>query len=167
VYELQQVPRGGHQAESKEDQGVPGSLDGPLVKGAIITAACPAATLGAMFSSKFQVGQNTVPAEIPPSNISGIATMAFWIFVTEQMGETRARAIRGAGAAGFAWRDGYLASFSPTFIAACYGSCFEVEMLLYRRMRRADRLDRILPLYGLAEHSRRSTSPRGIRIRPH
>ena len=43
----------------------------------------------------------------------------------------------------------------------------DVGMSRYRRMRRAGRLDWILPLYGFAEHSRRSTSARGIMIRPH
>jgi malonate transporter len=61
-------------------------LDAPLAKGAIIAAACPAATIGAMFSAKFQVGQNTIPAEILASNVFGIASMAFWIFVAEHMG---------------------------------------------------------------------------------
>ena len=72
-----------------------------------------------------------------------------------------------AGASVFARRDGYLASFSPTLINARYGSCLQVGMSRYRRMRRAGRLDWILPLYGFAEHSRRSTSARGIMIRPH
>lgn len=60
-------------------------LDGLLTKGAIIAAACPAATIGAMFSAKFQIGQKTVPAEILASNIVGIASMAFWIFIVEEM----------------------------------------------------------------------------------
>jgi hypothetical protein len=64
-------------------------------------------------------------------------------------------------------RDGYLAIFSATLISACYGGCLDVGMSRYRRMRRAGRLDWILPLYGFAEHSRRSTSARGIMIRPH
>jgi hypothetical protein len=58
-------------------------------------------------------------------------------------------------------RDGYLVIFSATLINARYEGC------LYRRMKRAGRLDGILPLYGFAEHSRRSTSARGIMIRPH
>jgi hypothetical protein len=69
-----------------------------------------------------------------------------------------------AVAPGFAPRDGYPASFSPTLMTARYGSCLQVGMSRYQRMRRAGR---ILPLYGFAEHSRRSTSPRGIMIRPH
>ena len=44
-----------------------------------------AATLGAMFSAKFQVAQKTAPAEILASNVLGIGTMAFWIFVAEKM----------------------------------------------------------------------------------
>ena len=60
-------------------------LSGPLAQGAIIAAACPAATLGAMFSAKFQVAQKTAPAEILASNVLGIGTMAFWIFVAEKM----------------------------------------------------------------------------------
>jgi hypothetical protein len=67
----------------------------------------------------------------------------------------------------FAPRDGYLASFSPTLINARYGGCLEVRMSRYRRVRRAGRLDWILPLCGFAEHSRRSTSARGIMIPPH
>ena len=61
------------------------NLSGPLAQGAIIAAACPAATLGAMFSAKFQVAQKTAPAEILASNVLGIGTMAFWIFVAEKV----------------------------------------------------------------------------------
>ena len=60
-------------------------LSGPLAQGAIIAAACPAATLGAMFSAKFQVAQKTAPAEILVSNLFAIGTMAFWIFVAEKL----------------------------------------------------------------------------------
>lgn len=60
-------------------------LPGPLAQGAIIAAACPAATLGAMFSAKFQVAQKTVPAEILMSNVVGIGTMALWIYVPEKL----------------------------------------------------------------------------------
>ncbi len=57
----------------------------PLAKGAILAAACPAATIGAMFSAKFQVGCKTIPAEILASNVVGLASMALWIFVAEQL----------------------------------------------------------------------------------
>lgn len=60
-------------------------LSGPLAQGAIIAAACPAATLGAMFSAKFQVAQKTAPAEILVSNLFAIGSMAFWIFVAEKL----------------------------------------------------------------------------------
>ncbi len=60
-------------------------LEGPLAKGAIITAACPAATFGAMLSAKFQIGQNSVPPQILASNIFGIFSMGFWIFLAEKM----------------------------------------------------------------------------------
>ena len=61
------------------------NLSGPLAQGAIIAAACPAATMGAMFSAKFQVAQKTAPAEILVSNLLAIGTMAFWIFVAEKL----------------------------------------------------------------------------------
>ena len=59
--------------------------DSLVFAGAIIAAACPAATLGAMFSAKFQVAQKTAPAEILVSNLFAIGTMAFWIFVAEKL----------------------------------------------------------------------------------
>jgi malonate transporter len=60
-------------------------LSGPLTKGAIITAACPAATFGAMLSSKSQVGQTTIPPQILASNIFGVFSMALWIFIAAQI----------------------------------------------------------------------------------
>jgi malonate transporter and related proteins len=60
-------------------------LDGPLAKGAIIVAACPAATFGAMLSAKARVGQTTIPPQILVSNIVGIFSMGFWIFVAGQL----------------------------------------------------------------------------------
>ena len=60
-------------------------LTTPLAKGAILAAACPAATIGAMLSAKFQVGCKTIPAEILASNVVGLASMALWIFVAEQL----------------------------------------------------------------------------------
>jgi malonate transporter len=60
-------------------------LEGALAKGAIIAMACPSATIGAMFSSKFQVGQKTIPAQILASNIVGVFSMGFWIYIVEQM----------------------------------------------------------------------------------
>jgi malonate transporter len=60
-------------------------LEGALAKGAIITAACPAATFGAMLSAKFRTSQNSVAPQILASNIFGIFSMGFWIFVAEKM----------------------------------------------------------------------------------
>jgi malonate transporter len=60
-------------------------LDGPLAKGAIITAACPAATFGAMLSAKSRIGQTTIPPQILASNIFGIFSMGFWIFIAERI----------------------------------------------------------------------------------
>lgn len=62
-------------------------LDPLLTKGAIITTACPSATFGAMLSAKMQIGRNTIPPEILVSNVMGIFTIAFWIFVAESMGQ--------------------------------------------------------------------------------
>lgn len=61
-------------------------LQPPLAIGAIIAMACPCATLGGMLSAKLQIGQNTIPAQILASNIFGVASMAFWIFIAEKIG---------------------------------------------------------------------------------
>lgn len=60
-------------------------LDPLLTKGVVITAACPAATFGAMLSAKTQVGRNTIPPQILVSNLAGIFTIAFWVFVAGQI----------------------------------------------------------------------------------
>ena len=60
-------------------------LDGNLAKGAIIIAACPAATMGAMLSSQFGVAQDKIPAQILASNVAAIVTMAMWIFIAEKL----------------------------------------------------------------------------------
>jgi len=60
-------------------------LDGNLAKGAIIIAACPAATMGAMLSSQFGVAQDKIPAQILASNVAAIVTMAMWIFIAEKI----------------------------------------------------------------------------------
>lgn len=60
-------------------------LDGTLAKGALIIAACPAATMGAMLCSQFSVAQDRIPGQILASNVTAIFTMAFWIFVAEKM----------------------------------------------------------------------------------
>jgi len=61
-------------------------LQPPLARGAIIAMACPSGTFGALLSAKFQIGQNTIPAQILASNIFGVASMAFWIFIAEKIG---------------------------------------------------------------------------------
>jgi hypothetical protein len=60
-------------------------LDGDLAKGIVIIAACPAATMGAMLSSQFNVAQDKIPAQILASNVAAILTMAMWIFVAEKL----------------------------------------------------------------------------------
>jgi predicted permease len=60
-------------------------LDPTLAKGAVIIAACPAATIGAMFSSQFSVAQDRIPAQILASNVAAIVTMAMWIFIAEKL----------------------------------------------------------------------------------
>jgi predicted permease len=60
-------------------------LDGNLAKGAIIIAACPAATMGGMLSSQFGVAQDKIPAQILASNVAAIVTMAMWIFIAEKL----------------------------------------------------------------------------------
>ena len=60
-------------------------LDPVLAKGAIIIAACPAATMGAMLSSQYSVAQEKIPGQILASNIVAIITMAMWIFVAEKL----------------------------------------------------------------------------------
>jgi predicted permease len=60
-------------------------LDRLLATGVIISVASPSATLGALLSAEFKVGQETIPAEVLASNLFGIVSMAFWIFVAEQI----------------------------------------------------------------------------------
>lgn len=60
-------------------------LDATLAKGALIIAACPAATMGAMLCSQFGVAQDRIPGQILASNVVAIFTMAFWIFVAEKL----------------------------------------------------------------------------------
>jgi predicted permease len=60
-------------------------LDGDLAKGIVIIAACPAATMGAMLSSQFNVAQDKIPAQILASNVAAILTMAMWIFIAEKL----------------------------------------------------------------------------------
>jgi len=60
-------------------------LDPILAKGAIIIAACPAATMGAMLSSQFSVAQEKIPGQILASNVVAIVTMAMWIYVAEKL----------------------------------------------------------------------------------
>lgn len=60
-------------------------LDPVLAKGAIIIAACPAATMGAMLSSQFSVAQEKIPGQILASNIIAIVTMAMWIYIAETL----------------------------------------------------------------------------------
>jgi len=60
-------------------------LDGDLAKGIVIIAACPAATMGAMLSSQFNVAQDKIPAQILGSNVAAILTMAMWIFIAEKL----------------------------------------------------------------------------------
>jgi len=60
-------------------------LDPVLAKGAIIIAACPAATMGAMLSSQFSVAQEKIPGQILASNIIAIVTMAMWIYIAKTL----------------------------------------------------------------------------------
>lgn len=60
-------------------------LDPTLAKGAIIIAACPAATMGAMLSSQFGVAPEKIPGQILASNVVAIVTMAMWIFIAERL----------------------------------------------------------------------------------
>jgi predicted permease len=60
-------------------------LDPLLAKGAIIIAACPAATMGAMLSSQFGIATDKIPGQILASNVAAIFTMAMWIFIAEKM----------------------------------------------------------------------------------
>ncbi len=60
-------------------------LDPDLAKGAIIIAACPAATMGAMLSSQYSVAQEKIPGQILASNVVAIVTMAMWIFIAEKL----------------------------------------------------------------------------------
>ncbi|MES2503314.1 MAG: AEC family transporter [Myxococcota bacterium] len=55
------------------------SVESSLAKGVVIIAACPSGTIGAMLSSKFSVGQRSIPAEILASNAIGIVSMAVWV----------------------------------------------------------------------------------------
>lgn len=60
-------------------------LDTILIKGAVIATACPAATLGAIFSATFKVGQKTIPTEVLSSNLFGLLSMVFWVYVVEKI----------------------------------------------------------------------------------
>jgi predicted permease len=60
-------------------------LDPILAKGAIIIAACPAATMGAMLGSQHGVATEVIPGQILASNIAAIFTMAMWIYVAETL----------------------------------------------------------------------------------
>jgi predicted permease len=60
-------------------------LDPVLAKGAVIIAACPAATMGAMLSSQFDVAQDKIPAQILVSTVTAIVTMAMWIYIAEKL----------------------------------------------------------------------------------
>jgi malonate transporter and related proteins len=60
-------------------------LEPTLAKGAIIIAACPAATMGAMLSSQFNVATDRIPGQILASNVVAIVTMAMWIFIAEKL----------------------------------------------------------------------------------
>ena len=60
-------------------------LDPILAKGAVIIAACPAATMGAMLSSQISVAQEKIPGQILASNVAAIVTMAMWIFIAEKL----------------------------------------------------------------------------------
>lgn len=60
-------------------------LDPILAKGAIIIAACPAATMGAMLSSQYGVATDKIPGQILASNVVAIVTMAMWIFIAEKL----------------------------------------------------------------------------------
>ena len=60
-------------------------LDPVLAKGAIIIAACPAATMGAMLSAQYGIATEKIPGQILASNIAAIFTMALWILIAEKM----------------------------------------------------------------------------------
>jgi len=60
-------------------------MDPTLAKGAIIIAACPAATMGAMLSAQFGVAEDKIPGQILASNVFAIFSMAMWIFVAEKV----------------------------------------------------------------------------------
>lgn len=60
-------------------------MDPTLAKGAIIIAACPAATMGAMLSAQFSIAQDKIPGQILASNVFAIVSMAMWIFVAEKV----------------------------------------------------------------------------------
>ena len=60
-------------------------LDPVLAKGAIIIAACPAATMGALFCAQFGVAQDKIPGQILASNIVAIFSMAMWIVIAEKL----------------------------------------------------------------------------------
>jgi malonate transporter len=59
-------------------------IDSTLARGAVIAVACPSATIGAMLSAQSRVGQNTIPPQILVSNMLGIFSMGFWIYIVER-----------------------------------------------------------------------------------
>ena len=60
-------------------------VDSILVKGAVIATASPSASLGAILSSTFMIGQKSIPPQILASDLFGVFSMAFWIYVVEQI----------------------------------------------------------------------------------
>lgn len=60
-------------------------LNRDLTVGAIVIAACPSATIGAMLSSQFAVAQDKVPGQILASNLVAFVSMPFWILVAEKL----------------------------------------------------------------------------------
>lgn len=60
-------------------------LESVMAKGVVLTMACPSATIGAMFSSKYQLSDDSAVVEIFVGNLLGIFTIAFWIIVVEKV----------------------------------------------------------------------------------
>jgi predicted permease len=60
-------------------------FSGVLSKGVVLAAACPCATASAMLASTYRIDEQPTTSAVFVSNISGVFTMALWIFIVAKI----------------------------------------------------------------------------------
>lgn len=58
---------------------------GVLSKGVVVAAACPCASASAMLASTYRIDEQPTTSAVVLSNISGVLTMAIWIYVAQKI----------------------------------------------------------------------------------